>query len=200
MVARRGGDLAVEERIFGLAVRARDDQCRPLGLPHEHASALDRERNDIVPAETPVSPPASLPDQPAVGFGVCREGTNIEPDRMQDSVPPPTVSATAPEPVPPRRQAHHLLLAGQTRAPVRIRIGEGISAARAASARSRLKSIGVAHSCNSHSLGSKAIRNDPVTRIWNDLSRYSGQMRRNEDRSLNAVSPPTTRPCLGAPT
>lgn len=197
MVARRGGDLAAEERVFGLAVRARDDQCRPPGLPHEHASALDRERNGIVPAETPVSPPASLPDQPTVGFGAYRKGTNIELGRMQDSVPPPTASATAPEPVPPRCQAHHLLLVGQTRAPVRIRIGKGSRAARAASARRRLKSIGAARSCHSHSFGSKAIRSDPVTRIGNDLSRDSEHMRRNEDRSLNAVSPPRTRPCLG---
>ena len=54
------------------------------------------------PAETPVLPHASLPDRPPVGFGAFREGTNIELGRMQDSGPPPTVSATAPEPAPPK--------------------------------------------------------------------------------------------------
>lgn len=52
----------------------------------------------------PPSPPPAPPDEPAVDSGVFREAVrgNIELNRAQDSIPPPTVSATAPEPAPPR--------------------------------------------------------------------------------------------------
>ena len=54
--------------------------------------------------QPPPPPPPPPPDEPVVDSGVFREADrrNIELGSIQDSIPPPTVSATAPEPSPPR--------------------------------------------------------------------------------------------------